>query len=481
MVELKQIITVTNGSNMPLAFCFFHPVENNTFQCSLVPGKGTLAPGNGVRVQVTFKLMYTTRLETSIKCAVWRGARGPGDFYSFATSDGLVAPGPNSKPVAEDEIDPNHQFQEELAQAVPLKSARLIIHLEGAVSERIDPQEVILNPDPLGEGAYGVVYSGRYRGRFVAVKVMSRQHDLLEQITKDFEKEIDLYRRLHNPLIVEFVGASLIPGKLCMCTELIQRGSLDQLMNEAEIPLALQLRFAMNIAEAVAFLHSNNIMHRDLKPSNIMVVSTSLNSKVNCKIGDFGTARNVKDVTEFFLYTQGQGTPVFMAPEMLAVKPYNCKADVYSFAVTIWQMASREKPWKDVPVWDVPTRVIHGKRPTIPSNIPKDYAELIRKCWAAKPEDHPPFNDIVEMLVPIAKRTKKVNRKENKGKHGYHPSESTVDFNMTLDESMKARDSIPGNSDTSTSVTNTTTAAPPASDDSVQQKDKKKKKKKKKN
>jgi len=449
MTDLKQVITITNASNVPLAFCFFHPVENYTLQCSLVPGKGTLAPGCGIRVRVNLKLMYTTRLDASIKCAVWRGARGPGDFYAFATADGITAnpvPEKGNKKKSEDEseevVDPSVQFQERISKSPPLKVARLTIHLEGAVSERIDPTEVVLNPEPLGEGAYGVVYSGRYRGRFVAVKVMSRQHDLLEQITKDFEREIDLYRRLHNPLIVEFVGASLIPGKLCMCTELIQRGSLEQLLSEAEIPLALQLRFAMNIAEAVAFLHYNNVMYGDLKPSNIMIVSTSLSSKINCKIGDFGTARNVKDVTEFFTYSQGQGTPAYMAPEVLSSKPFNCKADVYSFAITLWQMAAREKPWLNVPVWDIPTRVIHGKRPQIPPTVPKDYSDLIRRCWCHKPDERPDFSEALELLKPMAKKVKKETRKEGKGKHRPFMSgipDSTVEFAMNLDESMKSQ------------------------------------------
>jgi len=471
MVEQKQVITILNKSEIPLAFCFFHPVDTYTIQCSLVPGKGTIAPGNGVRVEATLKLMYTTRVDASIKCAVWHGAHGPGAFYSFATADGLVAPLPNSAPLAEGEADPEQVFREALNKATPLKTARLTIHLEGAVSERIDPSEVVLNPDPIGEGAYGVVYSGKYRGRFVAAKVMSRQHDLLEQITKDFEKEIDLYRRLHNPYIVEFVGASLIPGKLCMCTEFIQRGSLERMMSEADIPIALQLRFAMNVAEAVQFLHSNNIMYRDLKPSNIMVVSTSLNSKVNCKIGDFGTARNVKDVTEFFHYTQGQGTPIYMAPEMLAVKPYNCKADVYSFAITCWQMATREKPWLNVPVWDIPTRVIHNKRPPMPTTIPEDYAAIIRDCWAGKPGDRPSFSEVVDRLAPIAKREKKAAKKEGKAKGGNvaGAEESTVDFNVTLDESRQARGATPGATD------NTNTTA-----ESTKQEKKKKKKKKKK-
>jgi len=286
---------------------------------------------------------------------------------------------------------------------------------------------------------------------------MSRQHDLLEQLTKDFEREIDLYRKLHNPLIVEFVGASLIPGMLCMCTELIQRGSLEQLLSESDISLALQLRFAMNIAEAVQFLHSNNVLYGDLKPSNVMIVSTSLNSKINCKIGDFGTARNVKDVTELYTYSQGgQGTPIYMAPEILSGKPHNHKADVYSFAITMWQMAAREKPWFNVPVWDIPTRVIHGKRPQMPENLPKEYSELIRKCWAPKPDERPNFSEALDLLAPIAKRVKKETKKEGKSKHSMYMadnSESTVGFSATLDDSMKNREgSAKGNSAASTST-----------------------------
>ena len=501
MTTLRQVVTVTNASSVPLAFCFFHPVEPHTLECSLVPGKGTLAPGTGVRVQVSFRLMYTTRLDTSIKCAVWRGAKGPGDFYGFATADGAVTPEDYDDDDAseqDDEIDTDgsgnddgnsgtsttssstasstssstttmgqnrgnsemrnvrngdrngekrktsamttaaaaatmgangatsavaavkqSRFLRKLASTRPLKVARLTVHVEGAVSERLDPNEVVLSPEPLGVGAFGVVYPGRYRGRFVAVKVMSRQQDLLEQITADFEKEIDLYRRLHHPLIVDFVGASLIPGKLCMCTELIQRGSLEQLLAEADVPLALQTKFALNIAEAVAFLHANNVLYRDLKPSNVMVVSTSPSSKVCCKIGDFGTARNVKDATELYTYTAGQGTPVYMAPEVLDVRPYNHKADVYSFAITLWQTATREKPWAAVPVWDVPARVIRGKRPPMPATLPADYAALIRRCWAPDPNARPSFAEILELLLPIAAHAKKEARHNHDHDHDH--------------------------------------------------------------
>ena len=378
--ETEQVL-FTNTGTRPLQFCVSHPVDEHAYECYAEPGQGTLQPGYGVRVAFHFCLKCTTRVATHFGVAVWDNSAGStvAGFCGFAVPAGRA----------------------------PDARARIGVALEGAMSERLDPNEIVLSSEPLGVGAFGVVYPGQYRQTLVAVKVMSRQQDLLEHIVGEFEKEIELYRKLRNPLLVEFVGASLVPGRLCMCTELLPHGSLEQLVAAAAVPFALQTKFALNIAEAVAYLHASNVLYRDLKPSNVMVVSTSLSSKVNCKIGDFGTARNVKDVTELYTYTTGQGTPVYMAPELLDVRPYNHKADVYSFAVTLWQLHTREKPWARVPVWNIPTLVVAGQRPECPADMPADYAALVRRCWAPEPAARPSFSEILELLLPIAKRAKR--------------------------------------------------------------------------
>jgi len=380
MEDQTESVMFTNNSSKPLQFRISHPVDENVYECYAEPGMGTLLSGYGVCVVFHFKLKYTTRVATKFQVEVWNNNAGStiAGFCGFSEPD---------KPAD--------------------CTAFIGTELEGAMSERLDPNEIVLNSEPLGVGAFGVVYSGQYRQSLVAVKVMSRQQDLLEQIISDFEKEIELYKKLRNPLLVEFVGASLVPGKLCMVTELIKHGSLEQLINEAEIPFALQTKFALNIAEAVEYLHVNNVLYRDLKPSNVMIVSTSMKTKINCKIGDFGTARNVKDVTELFTYTTGQGTPIYMAPEILDVRPYNHKADIYSYAITLWQMYSREKPWTHTAVWNIPTLVIAGNRPDIPSAMPKDYAALIRSCWSPQIDARPDFRTVIEKLQPIAKKAKK--------------------------------------------------------------------------
>eukprot|EP00727_Mastigamoeba_balamuthi_P003002 m51a1_g127 putative protein kinase domain containing protein (967) ;mRNA; r:427336-430596 len=283
----------------------------------------------------------------------------------------------------------------------------LSINLQGAISELLDPDEIIIDTAPLGVGAFGVVYRGVYKKRMVAVKVLRRQDQLTQRDLESFHKEVDLYKRLRNPFIVEFVGASRVPGKLCICSEIMEMGSLQNFLFKYSIPIRLQLRFAHNLCEAMSFLHANNILYRDLKPSNVMVVSPSCRARVNCKLGDFGTAKNVEDSKRFYDHTVGIGTPLFMAPEILMRASYNNKVDVYAFGILMWQMAAGEVSWPNVSLFELPDLVIKGIRPTIPEACPASYKLIITGCWDQKPENRPEFFQLLAKLGHCKKDTKK--------------------------------------------------------------------------
>lgn len=85
-------------------------------------------------------------------------------------------------------------------------------------------------------------------------------------------------------------------------------GSLDDIIHKHKLEAWLKLRICKEIAQGMAFLHSNRVMHRDLKPANVLVATLSREAPQHVKLSDFGSARLTGDVAKS-RYTMGIGTP----------------------------------------------------------------------------------------------------------------------------------------------------------------------------
>merc|ERR1712137_1240732 len=99
--------------------------------------------------------------------------------------------------------------------------------------------------------------------------------------------------------------------------------------------------------------------------------------------------------------TQGRSVanPVWLAPEIMKNEEYTEKADVYSYGVMLYELASREDFFGDTTFMSqLENRVIEGERPIIPSDTPTEFAELITRCWDGDPEKRPPFYEVVDKL-----------------------------------------------------------------------------------
>jgi serine/threonine protein kinase len=198
----------------------------------------------------------------------------------------------------------------------------------------------------VGAGAFGEVFKGTVLGQPVAVKTMLT---ITDESVKAFRNEILLTSTLRHPNIVSSVGACWGRELTCLVLEWVPRGSLADLLEDNLLDLHWGdplLKLAMDVARGMIYLHGREyfderdqehkqcILHRDLKPDNALVTDFT-----TLKIIDFGTSRAkaANDVT-----MTGVGTPLFSAPEVSRDEPYNEKADVYSFGVTLIDMASDE-------------------------------------------------------------------------------------------------------------------------------------------
>lgn len=97
---------------------------------------------------------------------------------------------------------------------------------------------------------------------------------------------------------------------------------------------------ACDLASALHYLHSKRILHRDLKPENIL-----LDTGERAKLCDFGLARHMTADTH--VVTSIKGTPLYMAPEVLAGVPYDQQADLWSLGCIVYETITGEAPFSD--------------------------------------------------------------------------------------------------------------------------------------
>eukprot|EP01105_Mastigella_eilhardi_P026881 TRINITY_DN796_c0_g1_i5.p1 TRINITY_DN796_c0_g1~~TRINITY_DN796_c0_g1_i5.p1 ORF type:complete len:736 (-),score=177.81 TRINITY_DN796_c0_g1_i5:104-2311(-) len=267
----------------------------------------------------------------------------------------------------------------------------------------LDTKDIELFEPPIGEGGSGVVYRGKCKRQEVAVKQM-KYVELMEQSQRDeFVREVVVLKQIKDPHIVKFVGVVLSEDKLWHVTEFIAGGTLRDLVHKQQLSFPLKVKIALDIAKGMHALHQAKIIHRDLKTENCLVVSPTLDAPTTVKLTDFGASRKISSGAQK-AYTKGIGTPIYMAPELLKCEEYNEKADVYSFAVSCWELLTQTEPYSEFPnPWAIASFVSDGSRLAIPAGTPKEFADVIVECWAQQASDRPAFSKVVSALQQIMK------------------------------------------------------------------------------
>eukprot|EP00727_Mastigamoeba_balamuthi_P009865 m51a1_g5500 putative tyrosine protein kinase (721) ;mRNA; r:355924-358483 len=223
------------------------------------------------------------------------------------------------------------------------------VELESALTTKLDPDELSVYRDPIGDGAYGTVWRGDYRGIDVAIKMIKHQDLLTDQMLKDFQSEVSVMEGIRNPRVVGFIGAVHVPNFLSIVTEFCEYGTLGNALAKKIAPWDLRLKCMLDCARAMMFLHASYILHRDIKPDNLLLVSFDAKSPVVCKIADFGTSRDLSRLSTKLDCTKGIGTPLYMAPEILKGADYDQRADVFSYGITMCHTVAQEAPFKNDP------------------------------------------------------------------------------------------------------------------------------------
>uniref|UniRef100_A0A0A9HK43 non-specific serine/threonine protein kinase n=1 Tax=Arundo donax TaxID=35708 RepID=A0A0A9HK43_ARUDO len=267
--------------------------------------------------------------------------------------------------------------------------------------------------DKVASGTYGDLYRGTYFGEDVAIKVL-KSNRLNENMEKEFAHEIYIMRKIRHKNIVRFLGACTKPKTLCIVTEFMRNGSVYDFLHKRKGSFKLPglLKAAMDVSKGMDYLHQNGIIHRDLKTANLLLDEHEL-----IKVADFGVAR-VK--AESGVMTAETGTYRWMAPEVIEHKPYDTKADVFSFGIVLWELLTGKIPYEFLTPLQAAIGVVQeGIRPVIPRGTHPKLAQLLEKCWQKNPVNRPDFTEILLMLNEITEEVSmdphKPHREKEKG------------------------------------------------------------------
>jgi predicted Ser/Thr protein kinase/dipeptidyl aminopeptidase/acylaminoacyl peptidase len=192
-----------------------------------------------------------------------------------------------------------------------------------SIGDKLGPYEMLAL---LGEGGMGEVYKARDTrlDRNVAVKISK------EKFSERFEREARAVAALNHPHICTLYDV----GQDYLVMEYLEGQPV-----KGPLPVALALKYADQICEALDAAHQKAITHRDLKPGNILV------TKQGIKLLDFGLARiESGDATATMAL---MGTPAYMSPEQWDGKPGDARSDIYALGCVLYEMLTGERAAKD--------------------------------------------------------------------------------------------------------------------------------------
>jgi serine/threonine protein kinase len=276
----------------------------------------------------------------------------------------------------------------------------------------IDPSTITLE-ESLGSGSFGEVRKGTWQRTTVAVKTINGNAVENKKILVKFHEESSIMSKLRHPNVVQFLGVCIHPPMLLM--EFMQRGSLYDIVQNKKMDLhwTLIIQIAMDAANGMNFLHLNKppIIHKDLKSRNLLV-----SGDWHVKVSDFGLSSLKNRVSVVTASGKGSnveeskcelGTIPWTAPELFAERENSEKTDVYSYGIILYELLTREIPWKGTPNTAIPHLVETGKRPggdnpvIVSESILKEVLKVMYKCWEQRPEDRPNFDQICATLEKI--------------------------------------------------------------------------------
>ncbi|XP_051720890.1 discoidin domain-containing receptor 2 isoform X2 [Ctenopharyngodon idella] len=299
---------------------------------------------------------------------------------------------------------------------------------DGALEEF--PRERLIFKEKLGEGQFGEVHLCEAEGMqefmkdhcddisdepmLVAVKTL--REDANKNARNDFLKEIRIISRLRDPNIIRLLAVCVESDPLCMITEYMENGDLNQFLSRHElqdegveagdsstISYRILINMATQISSGMKYLSSLNFVHRDLATRNCLVGTSNI-----IKIADFGMSRNLYRGDYYRI--QGRAVlPIrWMSWESILLGKFTMASDVWAFGVTLWEILTlcKEQPYAqftDEQVIENKGEFFRDQNKQVylpkPFCCPDSVYSLMLNCWKRNAKERPTFLEIHRTLM----------------------------------------------------------------------------------
>lgn len=256
----------------------------------------------------------------------------------------------------------------------------------------------------IGRGGMADVWSARDKrlNRTVAVKTIGRDLSQDTEPIKLFEKEAQTIAQLEHPHILPIYDFGEYESQLYIVMRYVTGGSLEDLLSNGPLPTNEVLRQARDIAAALDYAHSNKVIHLDLKPSNIL-----MDSNQSAYLADFGLATVLGP--EGRAANPGYGTLLYMAPEQLTSGEIDHRADIYAFAIMVFQMLTGELPFDattSLALKQLQNQETLPETDKLGSDLAEALTPVLRRGTALDPNDRP--SSMAELVEEIGEALEKV-------------------------------------------------------------------------
>ncbi|MBW0149001.1 serine/threonine-protein kinase [Marinobacter arenosus] len=241
----------------------------------------------------------------------------------------------------------------------------------------------------IGRGAMGVVYLGKDPkiARTVAIKTLSYEafdDGHLAELKDRFFREAEAAGRLNHPAIVTVYDVGEEADLAYIAMDYARGRPLSDFGKPGRLlPLHTVLDIVAQVADALAYAHSQKIVHRDIKPGNIIYNPDD----GGIKITDFGIAKISDDSRT--RTGSVMGSPLYMSPEQLKGQKVTGASDIYSLGVTLYKLVSGETPYQGDTLANLTYQILN-KRPRsvreFNADLPNGLVRLINKAIQREPD-----------------------------------------------------------------------------------------------